>query len=147
MDIGISAVIKTGENKNLPFESEYFEYLLSWNSCYYMGEKESYNSFDDYVKEFARVLKPKGSLVLSIPMASNFIFNNSNEIENGYRVIIDDPYKVRNNHVMKCFEDEPDIISSFSGYFENIVFGSIKDDCFGQNNHWHLAVCQKKSGL
>ena len=143
-EAGVKASVKTGVNRNLPLADEYFDYLLSWNSCYYMGEKENYNDFNDYLKEFSRVLKPNGILVLSIPMVSNFIFSGSKEIKKGYRLITDDPYKVRNNHVMKCFENESDIISLFSDYFENFIFGSIIDDCFGQNNHWHLVVCTRK---
>lgn len=29
--------IKEGKNDNIPFESNFFDYMLSWNSCYYMG--------------------------------------------------------------------------------------------------------------
>jgi hypothetical protein len=41
-------------------------------------------------------------------------------------------------------ENEKEIEKAFSSYFTNFIFGSIEDDCFGFNYHWHLAICQKK---
>ena len=143
--IDIDSFLRVGENKRIPFDSQFFDYLLSWNSCYYMGQKGNYSDFDIYVKEFHRVLGSEGRLVLSIPKPSNFIFNDSIEVKPGYARICNDPYKIRNNEVLKCFKDESEIRSVFSPYFKEFIFGSIHDDCFGQNNHWFLVVCQKNA--
>ena len=59
--IGINdAEIRVGLNDSIPFEDAYFDYLLSWNSCYYLGE---HRNFRKHVEEFARVLKSDGYLV------------------------------------------------------------------------------------
>lgn len=138
---GVDAVMRVGSNDNLPFHDSYFDYLLSWNACYYM---EDYNDFNDYVKEFARVTKPKGYLVMSIPKKSCFIYKGSRPLKAGYRIVRNDPYKVRDGHILRMFGGEKEIRETFSPYFKNFIFGSIQDDCFGLEYHWHLVVCQKK---
>ncbi len=132
--------IRVGTNRSMPFENEYFDYILSWNACYYMGREKS---FSDYVKEFARVIKKDGTLVLSIPKKSCFIYSESKEVRDGYRLIERDPRGVRSGEVLRVFEDEKEIKDSFSEYFKNFVFASISDDWFGLNLHWHIVVCQK----
>ena len=42
------------------------------------------------------------------------------------------------------FEDEEEIKKTFSPEFKDFIFGSIEDDCFGLNYHWHLIVCKRK---
>lgn len=140
--VGIKdVVLKVGENDNIPFPSEYFEYLLSWNACYYMQNKRD---FSKNVEEFARVLKPGGYLILSIPKKTCFIYKGSETIERGCRVIKNDPYGVRIGEVLRMFENEKEIEKEFSSYFKDLIFGSIEADCFGLDYHWHLVVCRKK---
>lgn len=140
--IGIDdAVIKTGTNDNVPFEDECFDYFLSWNECYYMGNIEN---FEQYVNEFARVIKKDGYLVMSIPKKTCFIYEGSEEKKKGYQIIRKDPFNTRIGEVLRMFENEEEIQEAFSSHFKNFVFGSIHDDCFGYNYHWHLVVCQKK---
>ncbi len=146
-DNGIFATIRQGENGNIPFEDNFFDYLLSWNSCYYMGALDAYSDFESYVQEFCRALKPGGRLILSIPMASNFIFAGSEEVFPGYRCIRQDPYGIRQGQVMRCFEDEDSVISAFSTHFRGFVFGHLLDDCFGQKNHYFLVVCDRKDDI
>lgn len=138
---GMSVDVRVGTNNNLPFRDAYFDYLLSWNACYYMGE---YDNFNDYVKEFARIIKPGGYLIMSIPKKSCFIYKGSNTLKPGYQIIRNDPYGVRNGYVLRMFDGEKEIKKVFSPYFKNFVFGSIQDDCFGLEYHWHLIVCKRK---
>jgi SAM-dependent methyltransferase len=133
--------IKTGTNANIPFEEERFDYLLSWGACYYMGDGLD---FSKHVEEFARVLKLDGTCVLCIPKKSCFIFKGSETLTPGYQIIRNDPFNVRHGEVLRMFEDEADIEKAFSSHFTDFVFGSIHDDCFGFDYHWHLVVCKKR---
>lgn len=142
--IGIKEIenrLKVGENRKVPFDDNYFDYLLSWNSCYYMGD---YFDFETHVKEFARILKPGGKLIFSIPKETCFIYRESEKCKGKYRIIKNDPFKVRNGIHMRCFENKEEIESEFSCCFKDFVFGSIQDDCFGYDYHWHIGVCTKK---
>lgn len=134
--------LRVGNNKNIPYDSNLFDYLLSWNACYYMGNNKDFN---EYVLEFSRVLKNAGTLILSIPKKTCFIYKNSTELKPGYKIINEDPFNVRNGEVLRMFDSEQEIQETFSSYFQDFVFGSIEDDCFGFNYHWHLVVCRKKS--
>ena len=138
----IDANIHVGTNDNIPFEDNYFGYLLSWGACYYMGEKED---FGEYVKEFARVLKPGGHLVLLIPKPTHFIFKGSVTVCPGYQLIQNDPVGIRNSEIFRMFEDEKEIKKEFAEYFHNFIMGSQEDDCFGEDFHVFLVVCQRKA--
>jgi len=135
------ANIKVGTNDTIPFKDGFFDYLLSWNAAYYFGEVKD---FDAHVKEFARVTKKGGTLILSIPKKTAFIYKGSEEWKPGYQIIKNDPFKVRNGDILRMFKDEKEIERAFSKHFKDFVFGSIQDDCFGLDYHWHLVVCKKK---
>lgn len=139
--IAKDARISVGSNTSLPFEDRYFDYALSWNACYYVGLSRG---FERVIVEFARILKSGGRLVLSIPKASCFIFDNSVEEPGGYRTIRGDYFNTRNGEVMRAFGSEQEIEGEFSSYFKNFIFGSIEDDCFGLRYDWHLVVCVRK---
>jgi len=141
---GIKANIKVGKNDSIPFDDSFFDYLVSWNSSYYMGNYNNYYSYKKNVEEFYRVIAPKGILVISIPTKSNFIFENSVEIGHEYKKIVNDPYKIRNGQIFKCFSDSNSIIKEFQDYFENFKFAELNDNCFGQKNNYIIMVCNKK---
>jgi len=139
-DMKIKSEIKVGKNNSIPYGDSFFDFLLSWNACYYVDEKLNFNAT---VEEFARALKKDGYLILSIPKKTCFIYKKSEEIKKGYRLIKDDPFKTRNGQILKYFESEDEIRNVFSKYFGNFIFASIEDDCFGFNYHWHIIICQK----
>ena len=140
-DPDIGPHIQTGTNDSIPFADRFFDYLLSWNACYYFGE---YKDFDLHVREFARVMKPGGRLVLSIPKKTSFIYKGSETLKPGYQIIRNDPFTIRNGEVLRMFENESEIETAFGDEFKDFIFGSIHDDCFGLDYHWHLIVCTKK---
>ena len=139
--LGIKSIIKVGNNSHLPFDSDYFDYLLSWNSCYYMGNNLDFNL---HVNEYARVLKKNGYLVMSIPKETFPYFKECKKLKNGFCIIKNDPLKVRNGEILRYFKNKEEITKTFSKKFKNFVFGSIDDDCFGYDYHWFLVVCQKR---
>lgn len=132
--------LRVGRNDRIPFDDATFDYLLSWNACYYMGEIEA---FGTYVREFARVTRPGGRLVMSIPKQTCFIYRDSEPLRDVYRVIRNDPFNCRNGEVLRVFRDTDEIEAAFSPLFHDFTFGSIEDDCFGYDYHWHLIVCRR----
>ncbi|MBU0549667.1 MAG: hypothetical protein KJ838_05070, partial [Candidatus Omnitrophica bacterium] len=57
---------------------------------------------------------PRGHLILSIPKKTCFIYQNSEIVEPGYRIIKNDPFNVRNGEVLRIFENEEEIIKLHS---------------------------------
>jgi SAM-dependent methyltransferase len=138
----ISGDVRVGTNDNLPFKDNFFDYMLSWNVCYYMRETKNLH-FEKHVEEYSRVLKNDGFLILSIPKKTSFIYKNSIEVAPGYRRIRD-YFGIRTGTVLKVFESLQEIIDYFSPYFKDFVVADIHDDCFGLNYHWYIIVCKKK---
>ena len=137
------ADIQTGTTNQIPFQSVSFDFLLSWNSCYYMtagGEME----FENHVFEMARVLKMGGWLICSIPKNTNFIYKNSRLLKNKYRILAKDPWGFREGEILKCFESKSEIESEFGKLFVDFCHADIDMDWFGLNYHWHIFVAKRK---
>lgn len=139
--IKINSQIEVGTNSNIPFDDNFFDYVVSWNVCYYMGENKD---FSKHVYELSRILKKDGYLILSIPKKTTRLLQDSEKLEEGYRMVKDDPNNIRNGEIFRVFDDEKDIEMSLSEHFQKFIFGSDHDDLFGEKSHWHLVVCQKK---
>ena len=135
--------VKLGSCANLPFYDEYFDYVISWNSSYYMSHDSS--SFETNITEMTRVLKPAGWVILSIPKKTAFIFEQSvdSDIE-GCKVITKDPWNERVGEVMRCFTGDEEIRKILKSYYHNFCYCDIHDNCFGLAYHWHVIVAQKK---
>ena len=143
--MGIEVNVEAGHAGNLPFASASFDRLLAWNSCYYMSLGSG--RFEDHVAEMARVLKPGGWIIVSIPKKSSFIFNNSKpEKRSGYRIIKDDYFDgLRNGEVMRCIEDVEDLENSFAHNFNKFCHADLDLEWFGLSYHWHVFCAQKLS--
>lgn len=141
--LGVSAQICVGSCANIPSENQHYDYLVAWNSSYYMSLDNL--KFKDHVAEMSRVLKPGGYLVLSVPKSNNFIFRSSIPHQNeGYRVIASDPFNARNGEVMRCFETKSELKREFSSDFENFSTADIDMDWFGMAYRWFVLVAQKQ---
>lgn len=141
--LGVVADIRTGHAAELPFEDESFDYLLTWNSCYYMSLADA--DFQQHVSEMARVLRQGGWIVASIPKKDNFIFKGSKpHTVPGYRVIQDDFFGSRNGEIMRCMESREDLERSFSGHFEGFCHADLDMDWFGLSYRWHVFAAQRK---
>lgn len=141
---GVDADIRAGHAGAIPFEDDTFDRLLTWNSCYYMSLGGM--RFEDHVDEMARVIKPGGWIIASIPKKTSFIFKNSVESDQpGYRVIKDDYFDGgRNGEVMRCMADRADLEASFATRFGGFCHADLDMEWFGLPYHWHVFCAQKK---
>lgn len=142
-DAGADVSVHPGTNRDIPFDDDQFDYLVAWNSCYYMGEEHDFD-FDKHVREYQRVLKSGGKLILSIPKHTSFIYEECDEIKEGYIAVKDDPFGDRDGTILRRFEDDTNIKNSFSPQFGDFSVSSIHDDFFGYNYHWWLLVAEEQ---
>ncbi len=135
--------VRVGTCADLPWDRASFDYLLAWNSCYYMADAE----FDDHVAEMARVLKPGGWLVCSIPKASCFIFGGSQlkEPDDLYITIRNDHFGLRNGAVMRYFRNRAEIEEDFASRFANFCHADIDIDMFGLAYNWHVFTAERRT--
>jgi ubiquinone/menaquinone biosynthesis C-methylase UbiE len=138
--LNIPVTLKVGTNSAIPFESEFFDYLLASSSCYYV---DAGTTFSDNLNEYWRVLKPGGILLASLPEETNAIFNGCVELENGHVEIRNDPWGLRNGYIFKWFRSEADVIQSFSPQFDSFSVGLCRDNYYGVDINAFLLVCRK----
>ena len=77
--------------------------------------------FEDHVKEFARVIKKGGYLIMSIPDKKHLIFKNSKIFilnKKKYARILKDPLEIRNGQTFKYFDSQKSIKKEFSNFLK-----------------------------
>lgn len=139
--LGIETELKAGTNINIPYEDNFFDFLLSSFTFYYVDEG---TTFSDNVKEYARVLKPGGYLVATLPEPGTFIFKNCKEKEDGHVEIAGDVFGLRNGYTFKWFKSEKEIEKNLTEYFDTFSFGKCLNNYFGLNINYYIVVCKKK---
>lgn len=135
--------IQQGSCSSLPYQDDFFDYVVAWNSAYYMSLDNV--DFSAHASELLRVLQPGGWLVLSIPKSTAFIFEDSEPSSHlGCRIIRKDPFGVREGEIMRVFNSSNELEAQFNDRCDNICHGDIHDDCFGYAYHWYILVARKR---
>ena len=141
--LGIEATFKVGTNDHIPYE-EAFDFLVSWNACYYMGVESRYFKFEEYMAEFHSKLNENGIFIFSVPASDHRIFRDSIEIDDKYTMIQNDPLGIRKGVVFRKFRDETDLEDTLSNFFTNIHLGEVNDNYFGTVAHWYIGYAYRK---
>lgn len=140
--LGIETDLRLGSNSNIPFDSAFFDYVLACHSCYYIEEGQN---FTDNLKEIARVTKPDGIFIASIPMADTYILQDSTPVSEGHYRITHDPYGIRNGVILRAFKTSIEVETAFSEHFSEISVGFCDDLFWGIHQKVWTVVCRRKS--
>ena len=139
--LGIDAELKVGHNNSIPYQDQFFDFIVACHSCYYVKEGRSFN---DNLHEISRVLKTEGVFIASLPMRDNFIFNDAEFLSDGHYRITKDPYGIRNGTIHKTFLNEDEITETFEPYFKDLSIGYINDNYYGINvKMWIIKATRK----
>jgi SAM-dependent methyltransferase len=143
----VDAELKVGSNTKIPYEDNYFDYILASSSCYYVDEG---STFDDNMKEIKRVLKTNGSLVANFPafvkkdVPVSFILEDSVILEEGHVMIKNDIYGIRNGYRFKTFDSREAIANYFQRDFEKVSIGLCLDNYYGVQINQFIVTAKKK---
>ena len=140
-NLGHNPTLRVGRNNNIPFQNNYFDYILACHSCYYCDENET---ISDNLREYHRVLRPNGFLIASVPDINSYIFEGAQKLDDGTLRISFDPYGNRIGYRLHAFDGEKSIKNTFSKFFKNFSFGHAMNNYFGIDERVFWTVCQKR---
>lgn len=137
---GINADIRVGRNSTIPFENNYFDYVVASASLYYVDNNDT---FDNTMAELTRVTKQGGYIIATLA-CSGSILNGAKELNDNHYEITNDPFELRNGNIFKVHKSKEQIIKEFSPYYDNISIGAISDDYYGLEINMWLLVARKR---
>ena len=140
LDVDLDA--RVGKNNVIPYPDQFFDQILACHACYYV---EPGTRFSDNAREIARVTKPGGGFVFSLPVGSSYIMRGANDTGGGLMEIKNDPYGVRNGYLLQKFDTEAEIAHALSPAFCDFSFGVCKNDFWGIEEHVWVVVCKRAS--
>jgi SAM-dependent methyltransferase len=138
--LDIPVTLRLGSNSSLPFEDNFFDYILASASCYYVDRG---TTFSDNLAEYRRVLKPGGTLMATLPEAESSIFERCVDIGDGHVEIRNDPWGLRNGYIFRRFGSETEVREAFSPGFDSFATGLCCDNYYGVQINLFLLVCRK----
>ncbi len=139
-DRGFKVTIKIGSNRKLPFEDGLFDIVISSGVIHYEGRKEQ---IEEALREYSRVLKPKGVLFISTTGPAHDLFKKAKKV-GPHRYQIQD-YDFRNSQVFFFFENEKYLQNILKPYFKIVETGQVQERLMKRMIDTLIAVCQIKS--
>ena len=133
--------LKEGSNSSLPFKNNFFNYVLAWNSFYYL-QKDT--SIFDNILEISRVIKKDGFFIGTIPILNTYYFKNNKKIDKYKYQIKNDYLNIRNNSYLCGVNNKSDLKSILKVNFKNINIAQSFNNYFGIEENLLVFCCQKK---
>ncbi|MFX1572673.1 MAG: class I SAM-dependent methyltransferase [Promethearchaeota archaeon] len=99
--------MQLGDMRKIPFESNYFDYIYSWNTIFHMNKKDIKKSIDEMIW----VLKPRGFCFVNFLSKDSDRYGKGKEPNPGECVEIYDDEEVMHTYLD---DEEPDKL------FENL---------------------------
>lgn len=132
-EYGYNIPVGVGTNENLPYPDAAFEFLLSMNVIHYA---QSYEAIQRSVREYTRVLKQGGRLLMFTISPESWLLKNAEPVSgNMMRVKRDDDY--REGELLYVFNDCQELEDEFSPWLTDILTGSNRTDFFTRTlHHW-----------
>lgn len=137
---GWNAEFRSGLNIDLPYDDDFFDYILSCWSFYYMPDGAS---FSDILHEISRVLKKDGYFIAGIPDRENYALIESERQKDGSVIIKNDPFGLRNDVRWMVAGSADEVRNLLSPLFYNVCLGHLIDNYFDLNVSGYIFVCQK----
>jgi SAM-dependent methyltransferase len=131
--------VRVGTNRDLPFDDDFFDFLVSWNVIHY---ERSEQELRRGIEEYARVLRPGGILVLSTT-------GPDHKILAGARTVGSHLYEIGRTDDFRQGErffyfDAPNYLHFyFDGAFDQVMVGRIHDKLFTETLDWWLVTGRK----
>ena len=136
--LGVSAELNVGTNSRIPHPDAFFDFLLACHACYYVEPGET---FADNLRELARVLRPGGRLIFSLPERDSYILEGAVALDAGHYRIAQDPYGVRTGSIFRAFESREEVVDELEPCFGGLVLGLCENDWYGIHEKVWIGTC------
>ena len=136
--------IRVGRNNRVPFADNSFDYIIASSSIYYVDHD---SDFSENYSELCRVLKSGGGYaIMTLPHPSTFILKDCIpwKEKKGHYQITNDPYGLRNGDIFRVWQNEEEIIQTFSEDFEDICIGRSEEEYYGMHIALWYVVMKKQ---
>lgn len=115
---GYNTELRIGDNKNIPYDDEYFDVVTSVNVLHY---EQSAKDIMEALKEYARVLRPGGILYLSTTGPNHAVYQAAKVLDNHcYQFLYDD---FRKGETFFYFDNEKYLQYFLEKIFSKTVIG------------------------
>src|SRR5262249_31555309 len=105
----------------------------------------AHSSIADHVNEHARILKPGGNLVCSVPTPDCFTLEGAEDLGNDIiRIHTRSRWKMLNGMLYYRFRSFEHIAEVFGKHFTDFQTATIDDDCFGIRLSYFIFVCRSR---
>ena len=138
--LGADVTVEIGNNLSLPFEDNFFDYLVSWNVLHYKNTEENIQAG---IKEYSRVLKPGGRLVVSTTGPDHKILTGAKTVgAHTYEIGREDDSR---RGTRFFYFDAPNYIHYyFDPIFDDVQVGRTHDHLFSETLDWWLVTGRKR---
>lgn len=117
-----------GQNTALPYPSQYFDYVLSCASLYYLDTDKSWKQV---MWEVSRIMKPGGILIANFPDPDNAVLSGAEPLPDGSVIIRNDPFKLRNGLRFMVAHSHDEVGRLIQPWFDLVGVGHQRDDFYG----------------
>jgi SAM-dependent methyltransferase len=136
---GVDADVRVGFNSSLPFADDSFDFLVSWNVLHYENSEDGIVAG---IREYARVLKPGGRLLLSTTGPGHMVIADAQPLGH-HRYQLGAAAGFRQGSI-QFFFDHPNYIRHYFGAsFAEVMVGHIHDELFTGTLDWFLVTGRK----
>jgi SAM-dependent methyltransferase len=123
-----SVSFAVGRNGDLPHPDGAFDFVLACNSCYYLAPGAV---LADNLAEVARILRPGGSFVGSLPGPEHFVFDGGHNLPDGSVRITGDRDGLRDGDRLQRADSDAAVRSHLAPWFRDVRTGRLRDECGG----------------
>lgn len=139
-DFGYQLKMDVGTNHKLPYEDNFFDFLVSWNVLHYEKTEQDIRKG---IAEYARVLKPGGRLFISTTGPTHKILEGSSTVGSHlYQIGRTDDF--RQGETFFYFDAPNYLHYYFDPKFDDVMIGRIQDHLFTETLDWWLVTGCKK---
>ena len=142
LKLGKKYDLRVGTNDNIPFKSNFFDYIIAIHSFYYLAKDKK---ILDNIKEIKRVCKKDGYIIFTIPKLK-LLHLKFNKIDKYHYRFVNDKYNLRKNEIFFLFKNKSDIKKMFSKFFSVCEIGESEYKIGPLSEYHYWIICKKNTG-